>query len=263
MACKTKIPTHNIKTTEGHSYSAEIRVGTEPFVRKAIQSITFPNGTPIIACTGHGLLSGWPVSVAGAKGFTDLNPTDPNNIDGEEQYQATVLDANTIELNSYNAAGAKAHTPNTGVIQYNTPLSLTGRTHRMRLRDRKGGKLLVCTAPGTTGSTKPTGAGQDGSVVWAAGIPSANEKVWVSGMSVSLGDTIDLSVLASSDAEDKPYNVITLVSDTALQTLTVTLPPAATALLSGKTGYYDIESTLTATGEVKGVIEGVVEVSKE
>lgn len=263
MSADNKIPIHNFQLVEGHSYSTTIRCGTDPIIRKAIQSITFPDGTPIIECAGHGLLDGWTISVTAAKGFTDLNAEDKNKVKSSEQYPATVLDANTIELNTYNAAGGKAHTPNTGVIQYNTPLDLTGRTHRMRVRDREGGKLLVCTSPGTTGSAKPTGAGQDGYVVWAAGIPAVGEKVWVDGMTVSQGDTIDLSVLASSDSADAPYDVLTIVPDTALQTLTVTFPVAATVLLAGKTGYHDIESTLTATGEVRGLVKGTVRVEKE
>jgi len=90
-----------------------------------------------------------------------------------------------------------------------------------------------------------------------------NEKVWVAGAAYSNGDTVDLSVLASSDSADAPYDVLTIVADTALQTLTVTFPVAATVLLAGKTGYYDIESTLTATGDVRGIVKGMVQVEKE
>ena len=57
----------SIKLTEGHSYTTIIRLETDPIVRKAITSITAPNGCALIHVPAHGVKDGWRVAVTNAK----------------------------------------------------------------------------------------------------------------------------------------------------------------------------------------------------
>lgn len=256
--------------TEGHSYSTVIRCEGERIVRKPITSITAPTGAAYIHAPGHEAKDGWRVAVTNAKGMTKINadlailadPGDPQH--GDQFHIATFMDADHIELNGLNVADYAPHTENTGFLHYHQPRDLTYKTYRLRVRDRKGGRLMVCTQAGTTGATKPTGPGVDGTVTWAPGLPSANEKIWVAGSQVALGDVVDLSVLASNLAEDAPLNVITLTKNTTESSLLLTFTVAASILLSGKTGYFDLEEiTAGAPPSVIALISNTIEVIRE
>lgn len=259
-----------LKLIEGHSFSQVLRWGSKPIVRKPIISITAPNGSALIESTAHGIKDGWPVAITNCKGMTEINAdlqilADPENYayDGQH-HSATVIDVDRVELNELNVADYSAHTPNTGFIQYNTPIDLSLHTLRVRLRDRAGGNLVVCTAAGTTGTSKPKGAGADGSVTWAKGSASVDEKVWVAETAFAEGDVVDLSVIASSEAADAPANVLVIDKDIALCTITLTFTAAATTLLSGKTGYYDVEAVSNdATPIVRSLLSRTVRVEKE
>ena len=55
-------------------------------------------------------------------------------INSSDTYRkATLLSANTIELNEINAAGYTAYSSG-GIIEYNLPVDLTGYTARMQIR---------------------------------------------------------------------------------------------------------------------------------
>lgn len=141
----------DISVAQGHTYSTVLRWESDPKVRKAITAITALTGSAKLEVPGHGLLDGWRCAVTSAQGMTEMNAVNPNSIRGSEYHTATRIDADNIELNDVNATGFKAHTPNTGFIQYNTPVSLTGITGRIRLKTKKGGTViasnLVADAP--------------------------------------------------------------------------------------------------------------------
>ena len=261
--------TMNLKLIEGHSKSVVLRWEIPPIVRKAIVSITAPNGCARINVPGHGIPNGWRVAVTNCKGMTKINADlttlgYPNKDDSEQYHAATVIDADTIELNELNIADFPAHTANTGFVQYNTPAVLTNHTQRMRIREKKGGNLLVCTQAGTTGATKPTAAGVDGTVTWAKGSPSLTEKVWVAGAEYSIGDVVDTSILASSQASDAPLDVLSITTNTTIYTILLTFPATASVLLAGKKGFYDVEDVSPdATPVVTQLVTGTFSVDRE
>lgn len=276
MATKVK----NLTLTEGHSYIMDIWPEDQPpIIRKPIVSVTSPNGCAQIESTAHGVKDGSRVAVTNLKGTISAINGDiellKNYKNTSEYHIATVLDNNNIELQDVNAADY-THTPNTGFLQYNTPTDLTGHTQRCRVRDRKGGTLVVCSVAGTTGSIKPTKAGTDGSVTWFKPTQSEltalritkgasyAELVWVAGTTYSVDDIVDLSVIASADAEDTPYDVLTIDTDVDSSRVRLTFPPVATTLLSGKTAYYDVEDVSDDTVPVvMALVEGTVTVRKE
>lgn len=259
---------NEIELIEGHTQSIVLRLEVPPIVRVPIQSITSPLGQAHIVCqSAHNLKDGWRVAITNAKGNPKVNAdldmlAKPDN--KSEYHAATVTSLTELDLNEFNIADLGTHTAGTGFLQYNTPATMTGYTFRLRLRDRKGGKLLVCTHAGTSGTTKPTGAGTDGGVTWAAGSSSLAEKVWVAGTVYAQGDVVDLSVIASSELIDAPLNTLTIVPNATTSTILITFTAAFTIANAGKVCYGDIEMVETATGSpVPPYMPITVKVGKE
>jgi len=93
-------------------------------VYKSITAI--PQLAPVrLTSTSHGVPDGWPVTIANVGGMKELNDV------GEQP--ATLIDANTIELNAVNAAGFDAYTSG-GQIVYFQPFDLASFTARMKVR---------------------------------------------------------------------------------------------------------------------------------
>jgi hypothetical protein len=76
-----------------------------------------------------------------AKGLVELN-AENNPPKDSDYYVATVVDENTIELNTVNSTGFKAYSSG-GQVVYNTPMDLSGYTARMSIKDRAGGTELM------------------------------------------------------------------------------------------------------------------------
>jgi hypothetical protein len=120
----------------------------KPYVYKAITAVS--NVAPIrLTAPSHGLVDNWPVWVQGAgglvakAGYTVLKPVNAR-IDpppASEFHTATVVDANTIELNDINGQILTAYTSG-GYVQYLTPVDLSAYSARMTIRTRVGGTSL-------------------------------------------------------------------------------------------------------------------------
>ena len=139
------IDTNNLTILQGKTFRQVFMWETKPVVRKPITAISLAGGSPALSVTGHGAVNGQRVVVMGAKGMPQINC--PNNPPRKNDYvEATVLDIDTIELNSvnpYDESGRvwPAYTSG-GFLQYNTLPSLTGFTARMSIKDRVGGTQL-------------------------------------------------------------------------------------------------------------------------
>lgn len=121
----------DITIQQGQTYINTVRWEAEPFVYKDISAIT-SDAPPILTVAGHGVPDGWRVAITACKGLTKLNAKNrPPRLD--EYYRATYIDANTIELNSENMAGESSYTGG-GILQYYTPVNITGYTARMQIR---------------------------------------------------------------------------------------------------------------------------------
>lgn len=80
----------------------------------------------VITSIAHGIPVGWRVKVTNVAGMTDINST--------ENYQyITSAATDTITFNAVNSLGYRDYTSG-GVMEYNTPNSLTGVTARMQIR---------------------------------------------------------------------------------------------------------------------------------
>lgn len=121
----------NFTILEGATFQRVLRWESPPIVYKTITAVT--NSAPVsITATGHGIPNGWRVAITGVKGMTEINSrrTPPTAAD---YHKATTVDANTFELNGVNSSDYNAYLSG-GVVQYNTPVDLTGFTARMDIR---------------------------------------------------------------------------------------------------------------------------------
>lgn len=192
---------------QGKTFIDVLRWETDPIVRKAITGIDLSTGCPRLTVAGHGLPTGWNVAVYNVLQPKEINVRNDPPRDSDFT-PATVLDANTLELNQISAVGWKEYTSG-GIAMWNTPKDLTGYTFRMKIKDRVGG-----------------------------------------------------TVLASTEAEDAPLNVITITVDTALKTITRKILATATDDLSFRAGVYDVEA-VSPTGDVTLLLYGVAKLVKE
>lgn len=125
---------------QGKTFQQVIRWEAPPIIYKEITGIT--QAAPArITVVGHGIPEGWRVTVVSVKGMTAINAesTPPRDSD---YHAATVIDADTIELNAVNSADMKAYVSG-GYVQFNTPVPLAGYTARMSIRDKVGGTELL------------------------------------------------------------------------------------------------------------------------
>lgn len=196
-----------------------------------------PSVSPVrFTVTGHGAPDGWRGAITGIVGPRELNAVNPNKLSESDYHQMTVVDANTIEFNGLNAAGLRAYQSG-GVLQYNTPMDITGYSARMSVRARKGvANLMVCSVAGTSGSVKPAGPGLDGSAVWESTATGTQDSEWLAGHAYSQGDVIDLEeLLRLTDANGR------IVIDAINKKITRVVSAGDVALMLWKTGVYDLE----------------------
>lgn len=125
---------------KGKTFTHTLRYEAPPFIYRPITAISQTAPVRITSPT-HGLVDGWRVAVVSAKGMTQINAE--NDPPAQNDYRrATVIDANTIELNNVNAADFKAYVSG-GYLQFLTPVDLTGLGARMSIKDRVGGRELL------------------------------------------------------------------------------------------------------------------------
>ena len=131
--------TKDLSLVQGKTFSLVLRWETEPIVYKTITAIQ-QTAPARLTVTGHAIPDGWRCAVTNVKGMTEIN-AEANALRDKDYNPITVIDANTVEINAINAAGFRAYTSG-GVLQFNTPVDLTGYTARMDIKDKVGGTVL-------------------------------------------------------------------------------------------------------------------------
>jgi hypothetical protein len=131
----------NLKIVQGKTFQRVVRWEKEPFLFKAITAIS-KTAPARLTVTGHGLTDGWRVAPVSVLGMRQINAPDPQKLRDADFHRATVIDANTVDLNTVNAAGFSTYTSG-GYLQFYTPASLDGCTARLVIKNRVGGTVLV------------------------------------------------------------------------------------------------------------------------
>ena len=141
----------NFKIKQGTTFTRSIRRETLPLIYKNISSIS-QSAPCTLVVSSHNLRAGQLFGIQSVKGMTELNSKNLN-------YRATIIDENTISINSVNSIDYKPHIADTGVIVFRTVPSLVGYTARMTIRDKVGGLALyqLSTALGNITIDNSTG----------------------------------------------------------------------------------------------------------
>lgn len=125
----------------GETVNLPIRIESGVLVYATITAIA--QSAPVrITATAHGMPDGWKACVMNSRGMTEMN-AEYNPPRDNEFERATVVNANTVEFNTINAAGFRAYTSG-GQLAYYAPLDLAGYlSARMVVKDREGGTALA------------------------------------------------------------------------------------------------------------------------
>lgn len=132
MTCAAKIP---LTICQGSTFRKPLRWGQAKRTYKPITGAT--KAAPcVLTVTGHGVPDGWPIYVQSVRGMEELNSDSP--------YVATVLTANSIELNAVNALDFTTYAGG-GTIIYNLPVDLAGFTARAHVRATQDASTTILT----------------------------------------------------------------------------------------------------------------------
>jgi len=128
MTCDTK----DFILRKGETFNTVIRWEAPPIIWRPISAIS--QTAPVqLTVPGHGCPDNWRVEVSSKKSMRE--------IDGLKGL-ATVIDPDTIEINTINASGFKPYKGD-GYLAFNTPVDMTGMTARMAIKDKVGGTELL------------------------------------------------------------------------------------------------------------------------
>ncbi len=129
----------DLTIVRGSTFSLVVLPEAPPIIYKAITAAL--QTAPLrLTVPGHGLVSGRKVAITNMKGMTEANAV-ANEVRESDRRPCTVIDPNTIEINAINAAGFRPYISG-GILQYNTPLDLTGYIARMSITDKLDGTEL-------------------------------------------------------------------------------------------------------------------------
>ncbi len=118
---------------KGASFVLTLRPATSEQRYVPISSITMGEAGTRLVATGHGLKAGWHFRVSRCEGLTRLNTVDEISPQPSDWFQATVIDVDTVDINSVNTTGDAPYDGG-GVLQYGIPMDLTGCSVRAQIR---------------------------------------------------------------------------------------------------------------------------------
>lgn len=124
--------TKDLAIRKGATFAQMLRWEAPPIVWRPITAISLT--APVrLTVPAHGCPPNWRVNVSCNKSMREM--------DGVKGV-ATVIDADTIEINTINASGFKPYKGD-GYLSFNTPVDMTAMTARMSIKDKVGGTELL------------------------------------------------------------------------------------------------------------------------
>jgi len=127
----------NFQVYQGSTFKQVLR--WEAATKVYVPIIDITKSAPVkITAPGHNIPEGWRVRVSNVLGMKEINT-------GETYYQATVEDPNTIVLNDVNSLSYAPYVSG-GVIEYNSPVSLSALTGVLKVAENIGSSTLLYEA---------------------------------------------------------------------------------------------------------------------
>lgn len=124
----------NFKLYQGSTFSEVLR--WESSLKTYVPITGISKSAPIvITAPAHGAPVEWRVKFTNILGMTDLNSNDA-------YYQATSVTSDTITINEINSLGFKTYASG-GIVEYNTPIDLTGFKARMQVRSKVDSSTVI------------------------------------------------------------------------------------------------------------------------
>lgn len=245
----------------GETYTQVLRWETEPVISKPITAISFALGSPRLTVVGHGVPDGWRIAATRVKGPKQINAENSPPSDND-YHPATVIDANTIELNGVVPADDNGNEwpayLSGGFIQYNTPVNLTGYTARNAFKAKAGtARLMRCSVAGTSGETIPTGPGTDGTATWESVEAGSPANVWAANTVYAEDAIIDLDDLLRLTTENGGLTI-----DAAAYTITREISAAQSAAAKWKRAEQELDM-VSSTGRVTTISRNAFILDKE
>ena len=117
------------KIYQGSTFNETLRWESETKQYAPISNITQAAPCVITTSSAHGVPINWRVRVTGVSGMKDIN-----TISEDSYYLVTGKTSTTLTLNQVNSAAYAAYTSG-GIVEYNTPIPITGYTAQMQIRE--------------------------------------------------------------------------------------------------------------------------------
>lgn len=124
----------NFKLYQGSTFNETLRWESSVKSYKPITAIT-KSAPVVVTSVAHGIPVEWRVRFTNIAGMTELN-------NSETYYSVTSTTANTVTINDINSLGFKDYVSG-GVIEFNTPIDLTGFTARMQIRAKIDDDVII------------------------------------------------------------------------------------------------------------------------
>ena len=124
----------NFKVYQGSTFRQVLRWESSAKTYVPITNIT-KTAPVVVTAVAHAAPLGWRAKITGVGGMKELN-------DSENYRLITARTADTVTFNEINAAGYTAYTSG-GVLEYNTPIDLTGYTARMQIRSSLDSSTVI------------------------------------------------------------------------------------------------------------------------
>lgn len=123
MAAPVKL---NFKIYQGASFREVLRWESSTKVYVPITAIS-KSAPVVVTAPTHGAPVGWRAKIVGAGGMKEINT--------DQYYLITETTQDTVTFNAVNSMQYSTYTSG-GVLEYNQPVSLTGYTGRMQIRQK-------------------------------------------------------------------------------------------------------------------------------
>jgi len=124
----------NFKMIQGSTFTQIFRWESALKVYVPITNIT--KAAPVvITAPGHNLAVGWRTKITNVLGMTQINDNDTYHI-------VTDVDTDTVTINALNTLSYTAYSSG-GVLEYNQPVSLAGKTARMQIRPKLSSTTIL------------------------------------------------------------------------------------------------------------------------